>query len=1793
MKNTGRLQRALSIVMALAMLLALVPSMVFAADNTTVYLKPNANWLSDGARFAVYYWTADANGWADMTDTDDEGYYEGSVPGDAVGIIFCRMDPNNATNDWSAKWNQTGDLTLPTDGNHCYAVAEDTWDQGGGEWVTYPIEEETQPSESETTEPAAATYIVAGDSALCGVNWDASAAANQMTLNTATGLYEKVYSNVAAGTYSIKVTDGTWTNSWGEGSSNYTFTVSAACDVTITFDESAKTVKALGDGVGTITELEIGVLRTVGNGSGLWLNGASWDVAAAANSMTANGSVYEITYKNIPQGTGYQVKFAADGAWTHNWGGTFAESGKETEAVYNSSANITFDVACEAADVTLKLDLTNFNYADKSGATFTVTITEAQPDPALDYYLVGYINGADHGCEGDYANLGDYKFVDGKLTATFTADSYVFVKTGDNANWYMAQSYCTDKTVTLENTTVGTSEKLYVPGGVELTFTLTANADDTLTLSYASAGDENPDTPEIPEGYTAVTIHFLKTEGWGTNVNAYLWTDLGAVPGYEAYNTWPGKSVSANATHAGWYDVMVATEEPTAFSFIFNDGGNQTGDLNTGAITGDTELWVIGNTVYTTAPGEWNGIYTYDVIINFHNTADWQTVNAKLGQGDSWDAISGYEAYKNNEFGSAVAANTANPDWYTVSLQVVGNDAAINGLFNNGAWGDGNQTGNWTTGTLEPGKNEFWYDNGTLSDTAPDGWADSSLKVYVPGTFPGPSWDAASNQMTYDPALGLYVYTFQAVPAAGYEFKIAINGTWDENYGAGGKFEGSNIAVTVPETMDVTVYYNAQTHYAVTNVTYVFADITLSGTGIPEGVKLTDKGLTGIYSVTVDMKAGTYTDVMLTYDGKAYKFDKVEVDADKPVTFYMDPVTGLYYNNASGEPILPGSVYYNSQDSEYKSVFGALATGEACTFSIDTLDTITSAVLVIGAKSFPMTAEETGDGLRWSCEASVNTIGEHTYYFAVSNGSAVAVYGDDDGYYGEGTLCELTDVKPYDLVVYQAGYETPDWMKNAVIYQIFPDRFFDGDETNNQAQTTARGDVDYEYISNWYTWPENPEQEQMNPGAYPSNAHKGDGQWSNEIYGGDLEGITERIGYLKALGVNVIYLNPVFSSISSHRYDACDYMEIDPILGTMGDFEELVAVATANDMHIILDGVFNHVSDDSVYFDRYYKFLGTSEKIGAYPYWAYVYDYMAEAGVDQAAAEAAAKAYFSEHYGITDYSYTQWFQVNSTPMAGAVDDIGLRAGKPVYSYQGWWGYDSMPVIFSTNGSEYQTGNWAQEIIYNPDGTSATQFWLSKGSDGWRLDVANEVSDETWINFRSSVKAMGSGNVIIGEIWDDATHYLLGNMYDSVMNYMFRNAVTAYAMGAGAESTTKAMEKLRERYPEEAFYAMMNLVGSHDTSRILSYLDGIGDDRTDKTPAGAYPTYETTSTLAKNRQYLVAFMQFTYAGAPTVYYGDELGMVGSDDPDDRRAMEWGKGNQELVTWYATLAAIREAYPALRTGSVEAFTADANVLGYVRRNDGDALIVVANNAGSAKTVTLDLAELNVTGESLTDLITGKVYTAAEGKVTVTVDSLRGAILTANPKEITVNTAGLAPAYDAAYTVAGRSENAPTVGYSTQDGTVTIGDSLSFTVDALVNTFVGVKVNGETLTDADYEVKEGTVVTLTAAYIEKLGVSEDNAIEILFEGGSAQAKFTVQAKEEEPSTDPSEEPSTQPSESETTEPSEEESTAATTKPGTGDNSQTGDNSNVHLWIGVLGVSAVALLVLLILALKNKKKG
>ena len=474
-------------------------SAAVVSDGTrVVYLKPNSNWTQKGARFAVYLYQGSTNKWTDMSDEDGDGYYEATLPeGEWDKIIFCRMNPGATENNWNNKWNQTSDLDIP-DGMNCYLVADGTWDKGGGQWVAFTPGEE--PSTEATTAPSY-KYTVAGEAGLCGVAWTPASAENALTDEDGDGVYEITYSNVAAGTYSFKVTDGTWNNAWGgSGTSNYSFTLNSAADVTIKFTEATKAIEVVSTGMGSFVLKHMTVVGDVG------LVGANWNPAAAEGVMTQDeNGVWTITFSNVAAGQ-YKYKFVANDNYTYNW---------TVEGYFNSSGNSVVDVENEGADVTLTIDVSGYDFDASSGnvvATATVTggtptepvettapvtdpteplettapVTDPTEPVAVDYYLFGYINGANYASGDDYANMGEYKFVNNEVTATFTETSYVGVKTTDNGAWYMTDGWAGEVTeVTLYNAAgLGeTADKLMVPAG-KVKFTLVVNDDDTLTLSY-------------------------------------------------------------------------------------------------------------------------------------------------------------------------------------------------------------------------------------------------------------------------------------------------------------------------------------------------------------------------------------------------------------------------------------------------------------------------------------------------------------------------------------------------------------------------------------------------------------------------------------------------------------------------------------------------------------------------------------------------------------------------------------------------------------------------------------------------------------------------------------------------------------------------------------------------------------------------------------------------------------------------------------------------------------------------------------------------------------------------------------------------------------------------------------------------------------------------------------------------------------------------------------------------------------------------------------------------------------
>ncbi|MBE6925015.1 MAG: hypothetical protein E7466_07270, partial [Ruminococcaceae bacterium] len=397
--------KLLSMMLAICMVISMLPVVAFAATPDVVYLKPNSEWLADGARFAAYFY-GNGDAWVDCTDADGDGIYEAAVPEGFTSVIFCRMNPADGSNNWDNKWNQTSDLALPTDGNNCYNV--EGWDFGNGYWSTYTPKSET------------VDYYLVGF--INGANYGC----------------EEDHQNM--GDY--KFVDG-----------KLVVTFSSDSYVFVKTTDNAKWYMAESYCADTSCKL----------------------VTSGNEKMFVPGNA-EVTFKLVVN---------EDDSVTLSYTANYLECSHDysskitTEATCTDTGVKTFTCSKCGDSYTEAIPATGHSF-DKGECTICGA---ADPDYIVDYYLVGFINGANYGCEEDYLNMGQYKFAKGKLVVTFASDSYVFVKTTDNAKWYMAESYCDDTSCKL--VTNGT-EKMFVPGNAEVTFTLVVNEDGTLTLSYTA-----------------------------------------------------------------------------------------------------------------------------------------------------------------------------------------------------------------------------------------------------------------------------------------------------------------------------------------------------------------------------------------------------------------------------------------------------------------------------------------------------------------------------------------------------------------------------------------------------------------------------------------------------------------------------------------------------------------------------------------------------------------------------------------------------------------------------------------------------------------------------------------------------------------------------------------------------------------------------------------------------------------------------------------------------------------------------------------------------------------------------------------------------------------------------------------------------------------------------------------------------------------------------------------------------------------------------------------------------------
>lgn len=409
---------------------------------------------------------------------------------------------------------------------------------------------------------------------------------------------------------------------------------------------------------------------------------------------------------------------------------------------------------------------------------------------------------------------------------------------------------------------------------------------------------------------------------------------------------------------------------------------------------------------------------------------------------------------------------------------------------------------------------------------------------------------------------------------------------------------------------------------------------------------------------------------------------------------------------------------------------------------------------------------------------------------------------------------------------------------------------------------------------------------------------------NNDFFGGNLAGITEKLDYLHDLGVTVIYLNPIFEAYSNHRYDTGDYLKIDPLLGETKDLDNLVSEAKARGIHIVLDGVFNHTGSDSRYFNRYNHY----DSVGAYQ---------------------------------SPYSpYFDWYTFHSYPD----------------SYDSWWGIETLPAVNETSPSY-------QEFIFGENGVLKT--WLKHGIGGYRLDVADELPDFFLEKLRKAVKDCNSEAVIIGEVWEDASNkiayskrrkYLQGHELDSVMNYPLKDAIISYVLSGNTKQLRETIDLLIDHYPKQTLDVLMNILGTHDTSRILTVLSGKTCSNKDEMAVTFLTEREKAS--AKMKLMMAAVLQFTLPGIPCIFYGDENGMEGFIDPFCRRCYDWTKSDNELIAFYKQLGKIRQNNRVFRDGEYKEIFGDNSCLVYSRQNGtDDSIYVYVNNSSDVYTMKFD--------------------------------------------------------------------------------------------------------------------------------------------------------------------------------------------------------------------------------------------
>jgi glycosidase len=887
-------------------------------------------------------------------------------------------------------------------------------------------------------------------------------------------------------------------------------------------------------------------------------------------------------------------------------------------------------------------------------------------------------------------------------------------------------------------------------------------------------------------------------------------------------------------------------------------------------------------------------------------------------------------------------------------------------------------------------------------------------------------WDPACavSHLTYDSSDDVWQGSW-TLPAGNYEYKAALNDTWDENYGLHAVPGGANIPLALGADSTVKLYYDHKSHWVTDNVNSVIAvapgsfqsELGCPGDWQPDCLRswLQDPDGDGLYTFeTTALPAGNYEGKVALNESWDVNYGQGGVQNGANIAFSVPANnTKVIFSYDSSSHVLtiqagPGpdnnvfwdGLRYDSRDLLYRTPGGAVKAGTPVLIRFRTFhNDVTGVSLRLydlnanAQRIIPMSPAATDvscyqPGLEtYTCDFWQATLDETSpnnlwYRFIVTDGTDTDYYADNtpalDG--GLGSPSDDAVDNSFALMFYDPAFTAPSWAKSASIYQIFPDRFFNG-RSNNDPKT---GDLRYDdpvLKLGWGTLPEGfcrnyadgatncPWRFDTTP---PADSPTKEQPRGRDYFGGDLKGVDQSLDYLKSLGITTIYFNPIFDSASNHGYDTQNYYKIDPYFGTQKDWDNLVKHAKDKHINIVLDGVFNHLSSDSPFFDRYHHFseVGACESVKS--------------------------------------PYRTWFTFHDVP-AGAGTCVGSSGVTNTATYDGWFGFDSIPVITKSLP--------AVQKYFVTGQNSVSKFWLNNGAGGWRLDVMGDSSFPVgyWESFRNVVKNTKSDALIIGELWQkDSTllRFLRGDRADTTMNYRLRDAIVGLLAPQPFDSKGFAdsgriiqpsefasrLESIREDYPDAAYYSLMNLVDSHDTERIRWTLTPGQDTKADK----ELNTANVTEGL--QRQRLASLIQFTVPGAPTVYYGDEAGLTGDDDPDDRRTMSSLEtaADSSLFKHYQALNNLRMNQDVLVNGDFKVLLADdaSDLLAYGRKTDSQGAVVIINRSAQTQTFTIPVAGYLPDGILLKrGFMVGnggpKQVTVSNGAIVGTIDPLSGLI------------------------------------------------------------------------------------------------------------------------------------------------------------------------------------------------------